>query len=55
MLFRSYGIPIISEVTDYIYPGRNFYDTDYHLNDLGVTFRTERLITDVKRALEAEN
>lgn len=54
-LLAPYGIPIISEVTDYIYPGRNFYDTDYHLNDLGVTFRTERLITDVKRALEAEN
>ncbi len=54
-LLDPYHIPVISEVTDYIYPGRYFYDTDYHLNDLGVTFRTEQLIADIKCALEKEN
>lgn len=49
-LFRPYGIPVISEVTDYIYPGRYFFDTDYHLNDFGVTVRTERLIEDIRKA-----
>ena len=51
-LFLPYDIPVISEVTDYIYPGRYFYDTDYHLNDLGVILRTERLIEDIKKARE---
>ncbi|MGN0813791.1 MAG: hypothetical protein ACI4MH_00990 [Candidatus Coproplasma sp.] len=50
-LFKPYGYKIISEVTDYIYKGRYFYDTDYHLNDLGVILRTERLIADLKAAL----
>ena len=47
-LLAPYGIPVISEVTDYIYQGRYFYDTDYHLNDLGVAIHTERLIEDIK-------
>ena len=51
-LLEPYGVPIISKVTDYIYPGRYFYDTDYHLNDLGAFLRTERLIEDVKNALK---
>ena len=50
-LFLPHGIPIISEATDYVYPGRYFFDTDYHLNDIGVIMRTERLIKDVKSAL----
>ena len=49
-LLTPYGIPVISEVTDYLYPGRYFYDTDYHLNDLGVSIRTERLIEDIREA-----
>ncbi len=47
-LLEPYGVPVISEVTDYIYQGRYFYDTDYHLNDLGVAIHTERLIEDIK-------
>ena len=39
---------IISKVDDYLYKGRYFYDTDYHLNDLGVILRTEQLISDLK-------
>ncbi len=49
-LFRPYGYELISEVTDYIYRGRYFYDTDYHLNDLGAVLRTEQLIKDLRRA-----
>ena len=48
-LFEPYGISIISEVTDYVYPGRYFFDTDFHLNELGVILRTERLIEDIKK------
>ena len=47
-LLTPYSVPVISEVTDYIYPGRYFYDTDYHLNDLGVVLHTQRLIEDIK-------
>ena len=47
-LFEPYGYEIISEVTDYIWKGRYFYDTDYHLNDLGTVLRTEQLANDLK-------
>ena len=30
--------------------GRYFYDSDYHLNDLGAALRTERLISDLQAA-----
>lgn len=48
-LLEPYGIPVISEVTDYIYQGRYFYDTDYHLNDLGMAIHTERLMEDIAK------
>lgn len=47
-LFREHGVEIISDVKDYIFAGRYFYDTDYHLNDEGVKIRTERLLRDMK-------
>lgn len=47
-LFEERGVEIISSVTDYIFAGRYFYDTDYHLNDEGVKIRTERLLRDMK-------
>lgn len=47
-LFEQNGIKIISSVTDYIFEGRYFYDTDYHLNDEGVKIRTARLLRDMK-------
>lgn len=47
-LLSPYGYMIISEAGDYLYKGRYFYDTDYHLNDLGVILRTEQLISDLK-------
>lgn len=49
-LLSPYGYEIISEASDYIYKGRYFYDTDYHLNDMGVVLRTEQLIRDMKTA-----
>ena len=50
-LFAPYGIDMISEVTDYIWKGRYFYDTDYHLNDMGALLRTEQLAADIQAAL----
>lgn len=49
-LLAPYGYKIISRATDYIWKGRYFYDTDYHLNDLGAVLRTEQLIKDLKEA-----
>lgn len=46
----AHGVPVISSVTDFILPGKYFYDSDYHLNDLGAVLRTERLIKDLKAA-----
>ncbi len=45
----KYNVLIISEITDYIFKGRYFFDTDYHLNYYGAEIRTERLINDLKR------
>ena len=50
-LLAPHGIPVISQMTDCIYKGRYFYDTDYHLNDLGVAIHTQGLINAVKTAL----
>lgn len=44
------GYSVISSAEDYIFEGRYFYDTDYHLNDTGVVLRTEQLIEDLKNA-----
>lgn len=44
------GFKVISKAEDYLFWGRYFYDTDYHLNDLGVMMRTDRLIEDLKSA-----
>lgn len=46
------GYRVISKAEDYLYEGRYFYDTDYHLNCEGVKIRTERLIADIKNALQ---
>lgn len=44
------GYAPISDYIDYLWPGRFFYDSDYHLNDLGAIFRTERLLLDMQNA-----
>ncbi len=43
------GYPVINEVTDYLMTGKYFYDTDYHLNDIGCTIRTERMLNDLDK------
>lgn len=45
-----YGYVPVSRVEDYMFAGRYFFDSDYHLNDLGAALRTERLIADLKAA-----
>ncbi len=49
-IFDMKNYPVISDIFDYIYEGRYFYDTDYHLNDLGIILRTSQLIADMKNA-----
>lgn len=50
-LNRNY-VTIISKAGDYIYEGKYFYDTDYHLTDNGKVLRAEQLIKDIKNALQ---
>ena len=38
---------IISSASTYIMDAGYFYDTNYHLNDAGVTYRTRRLLEDI--------
>ena len=45
------GYEVISQVESYMFPGRFFFDTDYHLNDEGAKIRTRLLIEDLNRVL----
>ncbi|MBQ8371332.1 MAG: hypothetical protein IJX38_00115 [Clostridia bacterium] len=54
--FRDYlseklDCPVISDIEDYIIDYRYFFDTNMHLNDSGVTVRTNALIRDLYVAL----
>ena len=49
-LLAPYGYTVISDYRDYIYPGRYFYDSDYHLNDYGAIVRSVGLIEDLRAA-----
>lgn len=49
-MLLSYGYTPISSVEDYMFEGRYFYDSDYHLNDLGAVLRTEQLVKDLREA-----
>ncbi len=42
---------IISNINDYILDAEYFYDTNYHLNDTGVEYRTSLLARDINRVL----
>lgn len=50
-LSKRLACPVISDINDYIMDWGYFYDTNMHLNDAGVTARTNMLIKDVRRAL----
>ena len=41
---------VISNINDYILDGEYFFDTNYHLNDTGVEYRTSLLSGDIMRA-----
>lgn len=49
-MLLPYGYAPMSDVENFMFEGRYFYDSDYHLNDLGAELRTERLIEDLKAA-----
>jgi len=37
-------IPILGTAEDYVFPGKWFFDTRFHLNDIGRGPRTEKMI-----------
>ena len=41
-----------STLSDYLLPGRYFYDSDYHLNEGGALLRTWQLIRDVEHYID---
>ncbi len=41
---------VISSIEEYIMDGEYFFDTNYHLNDTGVQYRTSLLSSDILRA-----
>jgi hypothetical protein len=45
-------IPLITNTNQLCYPDDYFYDTPYHLNETGRKIRTERLIQNLRIALE---
>ena len=48
---QSLGVKQISNPDDYAFPLEQMYDTEYHLNALGRTNRTHRLIHDLRQNL----
>lgn len=51
---ESIGIPYISDPVEYIFPQEYMYDTIYHCNNKGEIYRTELLITNLKKVLTKE-
>lgn len=49
-MLGEYGYYAISDVEDYMFSGRYFFDSDYHLNEIGAALRTEQLIKDLREA-----
>ncbi len=47
VIISGLNFDFISDWEDYIYPMEYFYDTNYHLNDVGRVYRTEQLIEDI--------
>jgi len=48
---NNFNANIISNIDNFIMDEGYFYDTNYHLNDSGVTVRTANLIGDINRTL----
>ncbi len=51
-LVNSINCKVISNVNDYIMDEGYFFDSEFHLNNAGVTVRTVKLIDDIKRENE---
>jgi len=49
---QKYGYQVISKVSSYLFMGRYFYDTDYHLTNEGAKIRSKKLLSDLKIAIE---
>ena len=45
-------VPVISDIEDYLMPGRYFWLIDSHLSTNGAMMRTERVIRDLKNVLD---
>ena len=43
-----YDIPVISEMKNYVMGSEFFYDSDYHMNEVGAKRRTELLLKDLE-------
>lgn len=50
-LIDNLNCPVISKLDDYIMDWGYFYDTNLHLNDAGVTARTQKLVQDLRAVL----
>lgn len=50
-LDNALGFRIISNIKDYIMESEWFYDSNYHLNESGMTVRTVQLVNDIKNEL----
>ncbi|NET83883.1 MAG: hypothetical protein F6J94_18735 [Moorea sp. SIO1F2] len=46
--YKRHGVLILGKPEDFMYDKSMFYDTDYHLHDLGVNQRTKQLIDLIK-------
>lgn len=53
-LTQTLAVPVISDMEDYLYPSRYFYEIDNHLSDEGVQLRTAKIIEDLRKALLKE-
>ena len=51
-LVSALTVPVISDIEDYLMPGRYFWLIDSHLSTNGAKKRTERVILDLKKAME---
>ena len=46
-----FGVPVISQMKNYLFPSEYFYDSDYHMNEYGAEMRTEQLLKDLAAVL----
>ena len=53
-LLNSFGVAVLGEPGEFIFPVEYFFDTPYHLNKAGRKARTEQLIGKLTKALETE-